>query len=123
MQVLRGIFKSSTRFIKPSLFLNKSHTPKFFCSFEENPFPVFSNFTPPDAKRLDAGPFESKKIFCNSWIDLKVLAEFDDYKEGLRLLIDKKYDISESFFKKALEAVQAENVEFNSKVVAHVMSK
>ena len=51
------------------------------------------------------------------------MAEFEDYKEGLRLLIDKKYDISESFFKKALEAVQAENVEFNSKVVAHVMSK
>ncbi len=56
-------------------------------------------------------------------IDLKILAEFDDYKEGLRLLIEKKYEISESYFKRALDALQSDEIEFNSKVIAHVMNK
>jgi len=51
------------------------------------------------------------------------LAEFEDYKEGLRLLIEKKYEIAESYFKRALDAVQSEEIEFNTKVIAHVMTK
>jgi len=63
MQVLRGIFRSSKRFIKPSLFLQKSYTPKYFCSSEEAPFPLFPNFAPPDVKKLDAGITQNQKDY------------------------------------------------------------
>jgi len=56
-------------------------------------------------------------------LDLKELSEFDDYKEGLRNLIEKKYEIAESYLRKVLVQLQAEDQEFKPKLLAHVLNK
>lgn len=56
-------------------------------------------------------------------IELKELGLIEDYKNGIRCTIDKKYDIAEDYLNKALDYLKSDEREFKPKLLVHVLNK